>query len=304
LAGLRGFEAAARQLSFTQAAEELALTQSSVSRQIATLERQVGKPLFVRKTRALALTPAGMRLHAAVAQALAGIDGCVDEIRGVGRPPRVSLSTYASFASLWLVPRLAAFQRQYPQIEVRIDASDRMVDLQAEGIDVAIRRCRPAQVAGLPGVTELCAEFVTPALSPQLVERTGVALTDPAKLSQLLLIDMDEEWPSARASSWPLWFEFAGAPPQTPAAARLTFSFIDQAVQAAVRGQGAVLGRSPMLEDAVANGQLATPFPRLRMATGYRYYLLVQRERAAVPEVSAFVRWLAEEFERGPQRFS
>jgi LysR family glycine cleavage system transcriptional activator len=304
LAPLRGFDVAARKLSFTLAAEELALTQSSISRQIGALERQVGKPLFVRKTRALELTPVGARLHAAVSQALAGIDRCVDEIRGVGLPPRVSLSTYASFASLWLVPRLAAFQRAQPQIEIRIDASDRAVDLQAEGIDVAVRRCLPQHVAGLSGARQLCEEIVTPALSSRLLERYGRALSGPGDLSQLPLIDMDEEWPSARASSWTHWFDCAGVAAPTPSAGRLTFSFIDQAVQAAIRGQGVVMGRSPLLEDSIANGQLVAPFPALRMATGYRYYLLVHPGRAGTPEVSAFVHWLVEEFERGPQRFS
>ena len=112
LAALRGFEAAARRLSFTAAAAELNLTQSSISRQIAGLEQQVGKPLFVRKTRALELSAAGTLLLHATRQALGAIDHTVDEIRGTGRVQRVTLSTYASFASLWLVPRLALFQRK------------------------------------------------------------------------------------------------------------------------------------------------------------------------------------------------
>ncbi|HEU0202802.1 MAG TPA: LysR family transcriptional regulator, partial [Burkholderiaceae bacterium] len=126
-------------MSFTAAANELNLTQSSVSRQVATLEREVGKPLFVRKTRALELTSDGERLLRAVRQALAAIDRTVDEVRGLGGPPRVSITTYASFASLWLVPRLAAFQRAHPEIEIRIDAADRRIDLEAEGMDLAIR---------------------------------------------------------------------------------------------------------------------------------------------------------------------
>lgn len=304
LVSLRGFEAAARRLSFTLAADELALTQSSISRQISALERQLGKPLFVRRTRALELTPVGARLHAVVSPALAAIDRCVDEIRGVGLTPRVSLSTYASFASLWLVPRLAAFQRAHPQIEIRIDASDRQIDLRAEGIDVAVRRCLPQHVAGLANVTQLCEELVTPALSPRLLERHGKAMRGPQDLLQLPLIDMNEEWPAARASSWPRWFAHARVSAPAPTAGRLTFSFIDQAVQAAVRGQGAVMGRSPLLEDSIANGQLVAPFPGLRMATGYRYYLLVHPGRAGAPEVAAFARWLVEEFARGPQRFT
>src|SRR5574340_1191098 len=91
------------------------------------------------RSRWRALTAAGLQLHGVVARALSDLDRCVDELRGVDRPPRVSLTTYASFASLWLVPRLASFQHANPRIEIRIDASDRPIDLETEGIDVAIR---------------------------------------------------------------------------------------------------------------------------------------------------------------------
>lgn len=304
LASLRGFESAARLLSFTLAADELALTQSSISRQIGALERQIGKPLFVRKTRALELTHAGERLQRAVQQALHAIDRGVDEIRGVGLPPRITLTTYASFASLWLVPRLAAFQREHPEIEIRIDAADRFLDLPKEGIDVALRWCRPDRTPVPSGATELIEEYVTPAVSARLIERTRVTLNAPADLYKLPLLDMDDATPSSVASSWSHWFEFAQVVPQTPAGGRMTFSYIDQAVQAAVRGQGAVMGRSPLIEDSVANGDLITPFPQLRLRTGYRYYLIVNPERARLPHVATFTQWLLEEFRLGPRRLT
>jgi DNA-binding transcriptional LysR family regulator len=304
LSALRGFECAARHLSFTLAAEELSLTQSSISRQVATLEHQVGKPLFLRKTRALLLTAAGTRLLAAVAPALAAIDAGVDEIRGQPQAPRVSLTTYASFASMWLVPRLADFQRRHAGIEIRIDATDRSVVLQAEGVDIAIRRCLPAQLRGAEPATLLCEEHVTPALSPHLLERSGIMLREPADLLALPQIDMDDRWPAAQAGGWARWLEFAGVTAQPLSAGRMTFSFIDQAAQAAVRGQGVVMGRSPMLEDAIAAGQLTAPFPALRMATGYCYYLLVNPDRAAARPVRAFASWLVAGFESGPSRQS
>jgi LysR family glycine cleavage system transcriptional activator len=302
LASLRGFEAAARLLSFTRAADELALTQSAISRQIGTLERQVGKPLFTRATRSLALTSAGARLHAVVARVLADLDRCVDDLRGVDRPPRVSLTTYASFASLWLVPRLASFQHENPRIEIRIDASDRSIDLESEGVDVAIRCSPPRRVAGLAGVTDLGAEVVTPMLSPVLLAQAGGEIATPADLAQLPLIEIEDPRTIERASDWPRWFESVGAARARATAPRLTFGFIDQAMQAAIRGQGVVLGRSPLVEDAVASGQLVEPFPDLRLATGYRYYLVVNPERAAAPEVAAFVRWLVQRFEHEPVR--
>lgn len=304
LASLRGFEAAARLLSFTLAADELALTQSSISRQIGALERQVGKPLFLRKTRALELTFAGERLQRAVQQALTAIDRSVDEIRGVGLPPRITLTTYASFASLWLVPRLAVFQREHPEIEIRIDAADRFIDLRKEGVDVALRWCNPERTPVPGDAIELLQEYVTPAVSSRLIERTRVTLNAPADLYKLPLLELDDSTPSSVASSWQRWFEFAGVPPQAPAGGRMTFTFIDQAVQAAVRGQGAVMGRSPLIEDSVATGDLTMPFPQLRMQTGYRYYLVVNPERAHLAHVTAFSQWLLTQFQQGPQRLT
>ncbi len=302
LAALRGFEAAARLLSFTRAATELNLTQSSVSRQVAALERQVGRKLFVRQTRALALTAAGAQLQSVVRQALAAIDRTVDEIRGAAGPPRVALTTYASFASLWLVPRLAAFQRAHPEIEIRIDASDRFVDIEAAGVDFALRRCLPRLAP--EWAVELLAEEIAPALSPTLLERGGVTLEVPADLLRLPLLEVDDGTPVSSASTWSRWFEFAGVPleQQRPAAGKLYFTFIDQTVQAAVRGQGAVLGRQPFLDDLLAAGQLIAPFPQLRLRTGYAYYLIENRERRALPHVVLFRDWLLDEFARRPRR--
>ena len=296
LAALRGFEAAARLQSFTLAAAELSLTQSSISRQIAGLERQVGKPLFVRRTRALALTAAGAQLQRAVRQALAAIDRSVEEIRGAGSARRMTLTTYASFASLWLVPRLSVFQRQYPEIEIRIDASDRLVDLQADDVDAAIRWL-PA--AAEPAGVTLIDDVVAPALSPRLLQ--SAALRRPADLAKLPLLDLDDSIPGTQRLNWAAWFVFAGAGAVEPAAGRLVFSFVDQAVQAAVRGQGVALVRSPFLQDCVASGDLVMPFPKLRMPAGYRHVLAVNPASAGRPHVAAFCNWLTEQFQRVPQ---
>lgn len=302
LAALRGFEAAARLLSFTLAAQELNLTQSSISRQVGALERQLGKPLFLRRTRALELTDAGSRLAGAVKVALAGVDRTVDEIRGVGGPPRVTLTTYASFASLWLVPRLPDFQRTHAGVDIRIDASDRMVDINAEGLDVAIRWLPPGHAVP-PDAHLVSEEETTPALSPRLLAATGVELKSPADLGKLPILAMDESVPSTPYSSWARWCEFAGIAP-FDGVARLYFTYVDQSVQAAVRGQGVALVRTPFLDDLVAGNDLITPFPQLRMRTGYRYFVLVNRERARLPHVAAFRDWLIGEFRRGPHRLT
>lgn len=301
LAALRGFEAAARRLSFTAAAEELALTQSSVSRQVAELERQVGKPLFVRRTRALELTPAGDQLHQVVRRMLLELDRQVAEIRGGPVTPRVTVATYASFASLWLVPRLAGFQRAHPRVDIRIDAADRMVDLEAEEIDLAIRQLRP----GLHplGAELLIEETGNAALSPRLLAARGRPLDAPAELGQFPLLEMDESVPGAPDHCWARWCEHAGVAP-FQGTGRLFFTYTDQMVQAAVRGQGAAVVRSPFLEDLVANGDLVVPFPDRLLRTGYRYFLLTNPRRAEAPPVVAFKAWLMEEVRRGPARLT
>lgn len=305
LAALRGFESAARHLSFTTAAAELHLTQSSISRQVAALERQLGAPLFIRLTRALELTIPGERLFRVVNQALLGIDRTVDEIRGVGAAPRVTVSTYASFASLWLVQRLSEFQRAHPGIDIRIDASDRMVDLEADGVDVVVRWLRPG--ASIPNdALVLMDEEMAVAISPRLLadmKRRDIELRQPSDLARVPLLTMDETVPSAPYSSWAKWCEFAGIPPFERGTG-LYFTYIDQCVQAAVRGQGAALVRSPFLEDLVALNDLVLPFPDLRMRTGYRYFLLVNHQRAALPHVAAFRDWIIDEFKRGPHRLT
>jgi len=297
LAALRGFEAAARRLSFTDAADELKLTQSSISRQIATLEQQLGTALFVRKTRALLLTPAGAQLQQAVQQALVGIDRSVDAIRGVDGAQRVTLSTYASFASLWLVPRLALFQRLHPQIEIRLDASDRVVDLQTEAVDLAIRWVPHNKL--WPGATLLIDDVMTPAVSPRLLQQWRPR--HPSELAKWPLLDLDDSVPGAQRLNWQTWFDFAEAGPVTPSAGRLVFSFVDQAVQAAVRGQGVALVRSPFLQDGLASGDLEMPFPALRMPAGYRHVLVVNPRAVRRAPVEAFAAWLGEQFKLAPQ---
>ncbi|MGQ0655055.1 MAG: LysR substrate-binding domain-containing protein [Betaproteobacteria bacterium] len=300
LAALRGFESAGRQLSFTAAARELKLTQSSISRQVGGLEREIGKPLFVRKTRALELTAEGERLLRAVQECLAAIDRTVDDVRGVRGPERVTIATYASFASLWLVPRLAAFQRAHPGIEIRIDAADRHVDLEAEAIDFAIRWTAPARA---PKSAELLLEeYVTPALSPELLERTGVKLGKPADLLRLPLLELDNASAASVAGSWRRWFQSVGVAAEGAAAAgRMSFTFIDQSMQAAVRGQGVVLGRTPFVDDLVAAGTLASPFDSLRLRTGFCYFLLENPHRRDAPHVRAFRSWLMDEFRSAPR---
>jgi LysR family glycine cleavage system transcriptional activator len=301
LAALRGFESAARHLSFTQAAAELHLTQSAVSRQVAALETDVGHRLFVRKTRALILTPAGERLARTTRQALSAVDHAVDEIRGQGASRRVVVTTYHSFASLWLVPRLATFHRKHPGSEIRIDTQSRLIDLQAENVDIALRRCRPQDAPR--DATLLADEDVTVVLSAELLNRFGGRLQSPADLIKLPRIEIEDDLPGDPSDSWSGWFAHAGVdvdPQASPPV--MVVAYTDQSLQAAARGQGVVLGYSPFREEMVASGQLVMPFPEIRLPTGYSMFLLVNRSSQDRPPVAQLRDWLLEEFARPPAR--
>src|SRR5690606_13219786 len=229
LSHLRVFEAAARLLSFTAAGEECALSQSAVSRHVAEIERQVGQPLFVRRTRALELTPAGAELLAAVQPSLARIDDCVARLRMHDARYRIDITTFASFASMWLVPRLAEFQTLHPEADIRLSANDRYVDVDREGFTLALRGCDRRQPP--PGAIHLFDETVAPMCSPQLAEqaeRERRPLRGPADLAQHVLLDLHLERPRANlVDRWDKWFREIGHPPVRPRG-RLIFDMIDQ----------------------------------------------------------------------------
>ncbi len=294
LAQLRGFEASARHLSFTLAAEELHLTQSSISRQVQTLEEEVGKPLFVRRTRELALTTAGQTLYRVVRAAMGDIDRTVAEIRGTAQRKRVTLTTWPSFASLWLVPRLAAFARVQPDIDIRIESTDAMLDLEAEDIDFAVRYCRDESAPR--NAVVLMDEEVMPAMSPALLERLG-PFASPEDLARATLLVLEDGLQSATENSWERWLGLAGVPNLQPAG-RLLFNYIDQSMQAAARGQGVVLARTPFLRDFAERGELIAPFA-LRMPSRYRYFLVENPATETTPHARAFRDWLIGQTQRG-----
>jgi LysR family glycine cleavage system transcriptional activator len=164
-------------------------------------------------------------------------------------------------------------------------------------VDLAIRWMPTGNIPA--NATLLIDDVLAPALSPRLLQ--GRRLQHPAELAQWPLLDLDDSVPGAQRLNWDTWFEFAHAGPVQPAAGRLVFSFVDQAVQAAIRGQGVALVRSPFLQDCLASGDLVMPFPALRMPAGYRHVLLLNPEVARRPHVQEFATWLSEQFEQAPQ---
>lgn len=286
---LRAFEAVARHLNFRAAAEEMALTQSAVSRQIQSLEEEVGVPLFLRHTRAVELTSAGAQLLLATQQALPRIDGAVRQIRQSAGRKSVALTTFASFASMWLIPRLEAFQQEHPDIDIRIDASDVAVDLDLVDIDMALRY-GPAE-AMPAGAVRLFGETLMPVASPWLI-KSNPAIREPADITRFTLIEAGDahrthlEW-----LTWRRWFETNGLARSQPRR-WLYFNYAYQMVQAALSGQGVVLARSPLIAESLASGDLVEVLPRQRMDSPMAYWLLVAPRSTARPEIRAFCDWL------------
>jgi LysR family transcriptional regulator, glycine cleavage system transcriptional activator len=286
---LRAFEAVARHLNFRAASEEMALTQSAVSRQIQALEEEVGVSLFLRHTRAVELTGAGAQLLMAVSQSLPRIDNAVRQIRQSAGRRSVALTTFASFASMWLIPRLEQFQRDNPEIDIRIDASDVALDLEVADVDLALRYGPTASMP--PHAVRLFGEQLTPVVSPWLL-KAGAPLKKPADLTQFALIEAGDahhthlEW-----LTWRRWFDEHGFPKLQPKR-WLYFNYAYQMVQAALTGQGVVLARLPMVAEALANGDLVEPLPHQRMDSPMAYWLIVGPRSAQRPEIKAFCEWL------------
>ena len=290
---LRAFEAVARHLNFRAAAEELALTQSAVSRQIQSLEEEVGVPLFLRHTRAVELTGAGAQLLRAVVPSLERLDSTVRQIRQTAGRKSVSISTWASFASMWLIPRLEVFQREHPDIDIRIDATDTPVDLETADVDLALRYAVPASVPR--GALRLFGEQLTPVASPWLL-KGGPPLERPADLAQFTLIEAGDahstqflEW-----LSWARWFS-ERALPRVEAKRWLYFNYAHQIAQAALAGQGIALARLPLVADSLASGDLVEVLPSQRMDSPLVYWLIVGPRSAARPEIRAFCDWMLEQ---------
>ena len=293
---LNGFEAAARLLSFTKAGEELYLSQSAVSRQIQELEDQLGVRLFERRHRALALTEAGQTMYAAAAQALATMRAVTDRLRAGRGRQTLAVTTTQSFASLWLIPRLAGFTRTHADLDVRISAETRVLDLERDGLDLAIRH-GPASMVGANAV-KLFGERVFPVCSPKLMKDPKRPLREPADLRHHVLLQYDD--PDGRHPwlHWKTWLEIERLTDLRPAGS-LVFSGYEQIIPAAIAGHGVALGRSPLVREAMSSGELVAPFKR-SADPARAYFAIVSKNSANRPEVADFVAWLKEEAKKEP----
>ena len=280
LATLRTFEAVARNLSFTRAADELALTQSAVSHQIRALEDHLGASLFERLHRGIELTGDGRVLLDGVRAGLDSVLLASERVRSQRRVGVLTIAAPAAFATWWLVPRLGRFASLHPDIEVRIAAMDgREPDLSRDGVDVAVVK-RPAKLADRDRVEmPLLREIVFPVCAPSILDN-GVPLRSLHDLVRHTLIESDTAEADDTEFTWSNWLSrFSIQQEQMPR--QLRFSHFGLALSAAIDGLGVALGRSPMVDAELASGRLVRPFGRKVMAKASDIFALAWRDTGA-----------------------
>lgn len=290
ISALRAFEASARHLSFTRAAQELNVTQSAVSHQIRHLEDLWGIRVFVRQARRLTLTDGGRALLPVVRDFFEGMAGALERLHADEMRGALRVSALHSFSIRWLVPRLPAFSERYPDIDVWISTSDDLTDFSSADVDVAIR-LGPGQYPGLHA-TLLLRENVYPVCSSEFFERWGAPATAADLLRYPLLIRHHQHM----TTTWSQWFDAAGIA-GVSLSRGVRFPDTNMALQAALAGQGVVLARSGHVGDDLAAGRLVRLLDVVCPAN-QSYFLVCPEENRDLGKITAFRDWLIEEATR------
>ncbi|QHE86438.1 LysR family transcriptional regulator [Hydrogenophaga sp. BPS33] len=280
LNALRAFEVSARHLSFTRAAQELHLTQTAVSQHVKNLEQRLGKPLFRRVPRGLALTDEGLALLPALVDAFARMSATLESFKGAQKREVLSVGVVGTFAVGWLLPRLRDFQARHPFVELRLSTHNNRIDLAAEGLDCAIR-FGDGQWPGMQ-TRHLLDAPLTPLCAPSLVHR----IRAPADLGRETLLR------SFRSDEWPQWFEAAGTP-----CSLLTGPVFDASLvsaEAAAQGAGVALLPVALFDRDLRSGRLARLFDVEVNVGGY--WLTRVKTRRKSTAMKAFQDWLETQF--------
>ena len=284
---LRGFVAVGRRMSITHAAEDLCLTQSAVSRQVRALEDLLGAKLLVRGHRSISFTPEGERLFRSADSAVQQLQDVVGAIGPLVAQRPVTVTASIGVAGLWLLPRLGRLQQRQPGVDVRVAANNRLLDLRAEGIDLAIRYCAPA--AAPEGAVRLFGETVAPVAHPSLGLRS---LGSAQALARQCLLEFDD--PHRPWLHWAGWLQAMGWGAARPRAT-VRFNQYDQVIHAAMAGQGIALGRLGLLGAMLEDGRLAVlSTPLGHAGTDYAYWL-IRAEADPRRDVIAVHAWLEAE---------
>jgi len=283
---VRGFVAVGRRMSITQAAQDLFVTQSAVSRQVIALEEALGVKLIHRGYRSISFTDAGERFFRIADSALQQLQDGVGALAHARDRQPVTVTASIGVTGLWIMPRLGGFQQRHPDIDVRVAANNKVVDLRTAGADIAIRYC-PASSAP-PGAQRLFGEAVMPVAHPSL----GISRLDPASIASQFLIEYDD-----LNRPWLQWADrlhSMGLSAVKPKG-MLRYNQYDQAIRAALEGQGIALGRVALVEPLLSGGRLvAVGGAGAEHTHGYAYWL-VQADAAPRDDVKVVIDWIKTE---------
>ena len=294
---LKAYESAGRHLNFTRAAQELNVTPAAVSHQIKELEDQLGQRLIERTSRSMRLTEAGRILHAAVGEALSGLNRALARLDKGRDNARLRVSASTSIAAKWLVPRLDDYMKLHPGIEIQLDVSDRVRDFDRDDIDAAIRFGN----GNYPGARadRLFDNTIFPVCSPALLASKR-PLKQPRDLLQHRLIHV--EW-SGQGITWPNWrmWMLAAGVSDFNETRGLHLDNSGLALQAAIEGQGVALGDSSLVADDLAAGRLVQPFAlTIKGPPQFAYYVISPLANEEETLVKSFRDWILEEAARTP----
>jgi len=292
LNALSTFVCVSRHLSFTKAARELNLTQGAVSIQIKQLEQELGFQLFRRETRKILLTPEGRELLEVVEPALLRIQAKIDALHAQDEDETLTVSTLPSFAAKWLIPRIPKFQKQYPEINLRVHTCDHMVDFFKEKVDCAIRY----GLGNYPGLSVhyLIDEVFVPVCSPALIKAEH-PLNDPGDIQYYQLLH-DDYGVKDYNTTWKEWARANGIQ-QLDVERGLQFGQADFVIQAAIARQGIALARETLIGDDVKAGLLIPLFDST-VSTKYASYFVTPFEFERKEKVAIFRDWVMENLQR------
>jgi LysR family glycine cleavage system transcriptional activator len=287
---LRAFEAAARRLSMTGAAEELHLTHGAVSRQIKALELHLGVPLFRRLTRKIELTETGATFFSSVTRFLSELSRESEAIRSRGDTKRLVISSGVSFASKWLTPRLHRLMARYQDLDVHLQVTDTLFDFALDQVDVALRY----GAGDYPAATaeRIMNETVSPVCATSYLERVG-ELSNPTDLNRCQLIHE-----IGMTATWERWFALVTMPYSNTRGPG--YSHGSMSIEAAIRGEGVALGRSVLVAEDLVQGRLIAPFPKAKLDVEWGYDLVYRTGNGDHPKVRAFREWIVGEIKATP----
>lgn len=287
LNALRTFESAARHKSYSQAAEELCVSQAAVSQQMRQLEQALATKLFLRSGRKMLLTPSGETLFQSTHQALNILTEGLNNIKEDDIAGDLTITSTQAFCSLWLMPRLYKFFQQHPDINVRVLASNQIEDLQKKHIDLAIRFGveNRLSVSDSLVLEEFGEDVVYPVCSPKLLQHMW--LKSPKDLLDCTLVSLTNE----RLVTWQAWFEHAGVKDYQHSANKIEVTSSDMALSAVLSGHGLVLASSTLFAQYIPTKQLVVPF-KIKHPVIWHRYLAYERTSAKRKRIQVFIDWI------------